>query len=122
MAGIANELQPETDLEVVQDEKKVNLEHVMPKTRSDKWSDAADDETQYLSNVDRLGNMTLIEREANRAAGNASFERKKTDAFGKSNIVMTKELCKQKRWAIKEISDRQRQLADIAAKVWSVNY
>jgi hypothetical protein len=122
LAGVANAVQPATDLEVVQDEKKVNLEHVMPKTSSAEWSNAATDEAEYLAHVDRIGNMTLIERDVNSAAGNASFERKKKDAFSKSNIVITKQLCAYDGWTTREITNRQSLLADTAALVWSVNY
>jgi hypothetical protein len=122
LAGIANAAQPEQELEVVQDEKRVNLEHVMPKARSEGWASAAVDEAEYLAAVDLIGNMTLIEREANRAAGNASFERKKEEAFSKSALAITQELCTYGDWAVTQIAQRQRRMAKKAIKVWSLPY
>lgn len=120
LAALANELQPGKELEVVQDEKKVNLEHVMPKSPTEEWNSAAADEAEYLANVDRLGNMTLIEREVNRAAGNASFDKKKAEAFSGSDLTLTKQLLDYRAWGVAEITRRQKAMAKLAKKVWSV--
>jgi hypothetical protein len=122
LAAVANAQQPETELEVVEDESKVTLEHVMPKTRSSGWRDAASDESEYLAYVDRLGNLTLIERDANRGAGNAPFVKKKKDAFSKSDIAITQDLCTYAKWTVAEIVERQLKLADLAVKAWSLPY
>lgn len=120
LTGIANECQPQQDLGVIQDERTNTLEHIMPRTPSAYWLHAAgDDEASYVSYVDRLGNLTLIENSANRAAGNASFEIKKREAFGSSNIVITKELCGYDTWTAEQIEERQRRLARAAVTVWT---
>jgi hypothetical protein len=122
LTTVANARQPQQELAVLEDEREVTLEHIMPKTPSEYWRDVAYDEAQYLAYVDRLGNMTLIEESANRAAGNASFERKQREAFGQSDIVITKELCRYNRWTVQEIEKRQQELAITAVSVWNVPY
>lgn len=122
LAGLANAIQPGRELGVVEDERKVTLEHIMPKTMSEEWRRAANDEAEYLAYVDRLGNTTLIERDANRAAGNAGFAQKKTDAFSQSDIAMTTELCSFDEWTIAEVASRQRELAKTATEVWTLPY
>jgi len=107
---------------VTEDEKKSTLEHIMPKTRSGEWSKAATDEEEYLEYVNRLGNLTLIEREMNKAAANAPFQKKKSDAYSHSELEITKELCRYDRWTVDQILTRQAGLAKSAAQIWSLPY
>ena len=79
----------------------------MPKTRSQDWLKSALDEAEYLDYVNRLGNLTLIERERNKAAANASFDRKKTEAFSQSDLLLTKNICRYRDWTVGEIQTRQ---------------
>jgi len=107
---------------VTEDEKKSTLEHIMPKTRSGEWSKAATDEDEYLEYVNRLGNLTLIEREMNKAAANAPFQKKKSDAYSHSELEITRELCRYDRWTVDQILTRQAGLAKSAAQIWSLPY
>lgn len=107
---------------VTEDERKSTLEHIMPKTRSQDWLKAAKDEAEYLEYVNRLGNLTLIEREKNNAAANAAFARKKSEAFSQSELLLTKELCEYTDRTTREIEARQAQLAKSAIQIWSLPY
>lgn len=107
---------------VTEDEKKSTLEHIMPKTRSQDWLKAAKDEAEYLEYVDRLGNLTLIEREKNKAAANASFARKKAEAYSQSELLLTQELCEYPDWTISDIQKRQAHLAKAAVQIWALPY
>ncbi len=107
---------------IVDDEKLVTLEHIMPKTRTQDWQKAAQDESEYFEYVNRLGNMTLIERDKNKGAGGLSFDKKKSMAYSKSAIIITKKLCDYKDWTIADIKDRQKALAKSAVQVWSIKY
>lgn len=121
LAATTNKVEGIESHEVLQDENRVNLEHIMPKTRSGEWMSAAKDEDEYLENVDRLGNLTLIERERNRAAGNASFEKKKV-AFVQSGIQITKDLASYQDWGVAQINQRQEKLAAMAVEIWRLPY
>ncbi len=122
LSAIANKLQGSKELGVLEDEKVVTLEHIMPKTKPQEWLGAAKDDEEYIGYVNRLGNLTLIEREKNRVANNASFTKKKADAFSKSDILITKELCDYADWTVSEIVIRQKKLAKTAVKIWSLPY
>jgi hypothetical protein len=119
---IANRRQGSKELEVLEDEKAVNLEHIMPKARTKEWLGAAPDEDTYLAHVHRTGNLTLIEREKNRAASTAGFAKKVEEAFSKSDILLTRDLCDYKKWTVAEIAARQEKLAKIAAQTWTLPY
>jgi hypothetical protein len=120
LAHLADKMQPTKSLEVIQDEQRVTLEHIMPKSPSGHWTRAAPSEKEYLAFVDRIGNLTLLERKVNGAAGNAPFSEKVTKAFAKSDLVLTQEICKYSSWTTSQIADRQRRLAETAAEVWSI--
>jgi len=94
----------------------------MPKTRNQNWLDAATNEEEYNEHVNRIGNLTLIEKSINRAAGSVSFLEKKEQAYSLSEINLSKELCNYSVWTVSEIESRQKDLADIALKVWSLPY
>ncbi|MBX9719963.1 MAG: DUF262 domain-containing HNH endonuclease family protein [Candidatus Obscuribacterales bacterium] len=122
LGELAASKQASTIQVVTEDEKKSTLEHIMPKTRSQDWLKAAKDEAEYLEYVDRLGNLTLIEREKNKAAANAAFTRKKVEAYSQSELLLTKELCKYPDWTISDIQSRQAQLAKLAVQIWALPY
>lgn len=122
LTSIANKKQDGEVQVLIEDEKVTTLEHIMPKARSQAWKNAAKDQAEYNENVNRLGNLTLIERERNRAAGRASFDDKKRLSFSKSEIVLTHELCEYKDWTVADIEKRQRELAKMALEVWKLPY
>ncbi len=122
LAALANNIQGSKELVVLEDEKVVNLEHIMPKTRSSDWLRSAASEEEYNEHVNRLGNMTLIERDKNHAVDNASFKRKKNDAFCSSDIKITKDLCVYNNWSIGDIQKRQMDFGKTALKIWTLPY
>lgn len=122
LGEIATAKQRSTIQEVTEDEKRSTLEHIMPKTRSQDWLKAAKDEEEYLEYVNRLGNLTLIEREKNKAAANASFSKKKAEAYSKSDLLLTNDLCSYTDWTVSEIQVRQADLAKAAIKIWALPY
>ena len=99
------------------DQGKVNLEHVLPRNRSDHWKHLAPE--QYPALVKRLGNLTLLATRLNSKAANAGFDEKKKH-FAKSAIKMTKDLCTFSHWTPVEIDARQRTLAKLAVKAWPI--
>lgn len=108
----------EREIKVNEDNMKVHIEHIMPKSpKKNDWGIIKEDHEQYLQ---RLGNLTLLGDEKNQSASNAKFDRKK-EIYSESKISMTQELTKNKTWTIKDIEKRQKDLADKAIKVWSKN-
>lgn len=122
LTSLANAMQGGEELGVLEDEKKVNLEHIMPKTRGGEWLKSAVDEDEYLRFVNRIGNLTLVERRINTAMGNTGFRKKRDEAYAKSALRLTSHITKYEQWTTREIVDRQQELAGAAIAVWSVPY
>ena len=111
---------------VVSNRLLVHIEHIMPKTIKSKSSkrEFGDWET-YLgeekvlhdTNVNKIGNLTLLGSSLNISSSNNPFEEKKKN-YEKSSIVMTKKLAEYQKWSIATIQERTNELAGIAAKIW----
>ena len=103
--------------EINRNSQQVNIEHIMPKRISKKaWPDinpAIHD--KYLW---RLGNLILLDDGINKKISNKSFKDKKIE-YQKSLIKPNSELVKYDEWTPKQIEDRQKELADIALKIWN---
>jgi hypothetical protein len=67
-----------------------------------------------------FGNLTLLGSELNIGASNKPFAEKK-QRYGQSNILLTKELRKKKKWDFEEIENRSKYLAGISKQIWSFN-
>jgi uncharacterized protein with ParB-like and HNH nuclease domain len=98
-------------------EDDVNLEHVMPQTREPHWRHIPFDD--HKAHVKRLGNLVLLDRKLNAAAGNLPFEKKKP-IFAKSEINITSGIGSYSDWGIEEIELRQKELAKLAVKAWPI--
>jgi hypothetical protein len=98
----------------------VHIEHIMPQQPSQPWRDSlgADLELheQYLN---RWGNLTLLYWDLNITASNDSFSHKVT-LYDKSEVELTRRLCRERVWGIAEIEARQRWLGRVADRLWSV--
>jgi hypothetical protein len=122
LSEITNNLADGEIFEITEDERKSTLEHIMPKSKTQHWVTAARDDDAYREYVNRIGNLTLLERAHNKAAANSAFTEKKKKAFSKSRVPLTSDLCKFAQWTTTEIEQRQRELATAALKVWSLPY
>ena len=106
----------ETNHEITRDPQLVNIEHIMPKTINKKsWPDI-DTETheKYLN---RLGNLVLLDDALNKKISNKPFAYKK-NLYKKSLIKPNQDLQKYDEWTPKQIEERQKELAEIALKIW----
>lgn len=110
--GVSGELVPNSDT------GRVNLEHILPITLSDKWAKdwSADDAKAYLR---RLGNMAIMAAKANSSLGNDEFSKKKL-VLAESKFAFTKLIGEYEKWDISAIENRQSKMAEVAAKVWSI--
>jgi hypothetical protein len=106
----------------------VHTEHIMPRDIGSKsnnndvnytWKkELGPRASKHLMYVNRIGNLTLLGSELNIMASNLPFVEKKKK-YEQSNIMLTKELCKVKKWTFEEISSRSKYLAGIAKKIWN---
>lgn len=97
------------------DYNDLHIEHIMPQKLTDKWAVAAEEHEQYLW---KLGNLTMMSGTKNSRVSNKAFSEKKK-YYMESQIPMTRALASYKTWGIREINDRQKDIAEIAVKVWA---
>lgn len=102
---------------IIEDEKKVTLEHIMPSKHTPAWLKVAGNLDSYMDNVNRIGNLTLIEHDKNKLVGRKLFKDKKI-IYSNSSIAITKKLSKMPTWDVDQIHKRQGSLSKIAIKVW----
>jgi hypothetical protein len=101
-----------------EDVQDVNLEHVMPLEPNDNWNV---DPAIAQSAQKFLGNMALLREPDNRDLGNKGWDKKKA-VLGKSGYELTKMIGKYKGWDLADIKDRQKKLAKLAVKTWTLNF
>jgi hypothetical protein len=95
----------------------VTVEHILPKSPGQGWKVEMSEDPELLADcLYRLGNLCLL-ADANRAIGNKAFKEKRT-ICATLKLLMTNSLAKQRAWGRKQIEDRQRYLAKLAAAEW----
>ena len=95
------------------EEKRINLEHVLPENPSSEWS-IKSDVVELL--VDRLGNLALLNKRVNKKIANRSITVKAPQYD--SSYAFTKELKTCTTWGQKEIDERQKRMAQLAVTTW----
>ena len=101
----------------------VSVEHVLPQSPRDgsewmKWFPGEDSRKYWTW---KLGNLVLLSRRKNAAAGNRDFDDKKTAYFETGNSTsfrLTQELDGITEWTPKVLERRQRKLVGKLAKEW----
>lgn len=100
------------------DEAAINLEHVLPENPGASWPGLdADTAAAYFR---RIGNFCLLPAQKNAWIGNASFDMKKP-VLKESKFQTTSEMANEASWGTKEITDRQKRLAKLAAETWPIS-
>ena len=121
------------ELSKLRREKKIDIEHILPKEQSLTLG-------EYALDVDWIGNLTLLEKELNIAAGVLPHDKKK-GFYTQSMIFMTKALGRKwtggcqfaqaakeygipepcENWSLKEIFDRGLSIMDLIEIVWELD-
>jgi len=104
----------EPELVPSDEEKYVNLEHVLPINPSANWS--IDEETAKAY-YRRIGNMVILQAKRNASLGNSDFGKKKT-VLEQSAFLLTAEVAREADWGPAEITRRQSRLAKLAVETW----
>lgn len=90
---------------------KVHLEHIYPRNPRGRRV-KNHDKIVYL-----LGNLTLLDSTLNRSASNGTFAAKR-QRYAKSELLITREIAKQRRWGVKRIRERQAKLLEECLRIW----
>lgn len=93
------------------------IEHILPDNLTETWEKVFSEEN-HIRFVDRLGNYALLEKGKNKDAGQKVFS-EKAIVFAGSQYQLTADLAANDEWDPAVLSQRQRELAKIAARVWS---
>ena len=102
------------------DEKKVNLEHVLPESNPTAWRSAFSASAEPVDYVYRVGNLTLLTTKVNRDAADKSFADKKSIALDGSRIEINEFFKNVSAWGDRQIEQRQDALAKAALEVWKL--
>ena len=97
------------------DTQIINLEHVLPRNPEDNWPQFQPEEAQLWYR--RVGNLALLQANANADLQTASFEDKRA-VLKQSPYELTNMIGRANRWTAEEITSRQRQMAELAVEAW----
>lgn len=119
-------------------DSSVEIEHILPKQPTDEVQDAFDRPDQYAEYLERLGNLTLLEKTINASVSNDRFNRK-APGYRQSSFLLTKslaevphvgvdtslnramaELVSFDHWDSRTIEERQGMLTQLARATWEI--
>lgn len=101
----------------------ITVEHVLPRKPApdSDWIANFPDEKERKFWTERLGNLALLPRKINSLAGNFDFEKKKFEYFSENGVTpfaITTSIIQKTKWTPEVIEQRQRQLFDMACRIW----
>jgi hypothetical protein len=108
--------------EKVQVEKRLTIEHLLPREWEDHWplpgrEEEADKNARARNGVlHKVGNLTLLTRRLNPSVSNSAWEKKRKDILRHSALNLNRELPDV--WNEEAIGTRSEELFKIAVKVW----
>ena len=98
------------------DNDSFNLEHILPENPEIGWEAFTNEECESL--VFRLGNLTLLNKGANKDLGNKPFSDKRT-AYNLSSFEITKKIAEDNSsWTPERLAARQNWMANQATSIW----
>lgn len=122
LAEINNIIENDPERTIAERSGRITLEHILPVNPSAEWKGAVAKGQDPDDFVERIGNLTLLEKGKNRGLANTTFAKKKAGAFSKSTLALNRDLMNFRTWTTKDIDDRSRTLATIAKDIWRVDY
>lgn len=104
------------------DTDPATIEHVLPENPTGEWSEHFPPE-RWEATVNRLGNLTFLERNLNRDVGNGPYPDKRT-AYAASTYALTREIAAMapEEWTPALLEERQRRLAARAVQLWRADF
>ena len=98
------------------------IEHVLPENPTGDWREHFPSERQEAT-VNRLGNLTFLERDLNRNVGNGPYPPKQA-VYASSAYALTQEIAAMapEEWTPALLEERQRRLAARAVRLWRADF
>lgn len=102
------------------DMQTITVEHILPQEPTEKWVDTFG--ANWEACINRLGNMTLLTKEANKTAGRKLFAAKKS-LYEQSTFSIAKRLSIiYDTWDAEAVDHYQDYLATLAVETWKIDY
>lgn len=95
------------------------IEHVLPENPGPAWAEEFGDE-DLARFVNRIGNLTILARGANRDLGNSDFQTKRA-VYERSGFKLTEGIADDT-WSPDTVMKRQAEMARVAKTVWQVSF
>ena len=93
------------------DMSNFEVEHIMPQTSTSYWvKQAGVSDEDYTNLINTIGNLTLVTKSDNSAAGNRDFETKKRVFNDTLHIHMNKKLFEMNSWTSVDINNRSEEI------------
>lgn len=93
------------------DMSNFEVEHIMPQTSTPYWvKQAGVSDEDYTNLINTIGNLTLVTKSDNSAAGNRDFETKKRVFNDTLHIHMNKKLFEMNSWTSVDINNRSEEI------------
>jgi hypothetical protein len=99
---------------------EVHIEHIMPVTPTDYWTQRAPEDTDYQEAVARWGNLTLLHQAPNQEIQNGPWSVKR-DEYRRSDALITRELAELDSWDANHVEKRQDWMGLLALNVWGTS-
>jgi hypothetical protein len=99
-----------------------SIEHILPQNPTGDW-EADFPADLWEQNVDRLGNLTLLESSQNRALANAVYQTK-VFSYATSRYQTSRDIIAlaPDHWTLPLLEERQRRMSEVAAQVWRSDF
>jgi len=105
------------DDSLIPNPESLTVEHILPKRPGSEWPTRMRSEDYLKEHCNRIGNLTILTDPMNRDCESKGFDFKK-GIYKEAKYKLTTSLCKHSEWNEDRITERQTELADIAAKIW----
>ena len=104
------------------DAAAVTVEHILPENPVEAWAESYEAQ-RWDADVDRLGNLTLLEAAANRDLANGPYAGKLA-AYEQSRYQMTRSIpvLAPEEWTPALLAKRQQELAGRAVRIWRSDF
>jgi len=122
LAQLNDHLESDPERQVAERSGRITLEHILPRNPGKAWGMNAGNAEDIDEVVDRIGNLTLLEKGKNRGLGNAGFKEKKEAGYATSGLALNKSISEYLDWTTKTIETRSHSLAKVARDVWRADY
>lgn len=122
LGELNDHLERDSEKMVAERSGRITLEHILPKNPNQKWKGAIPSDENLEDYVDRIGNLTLLEKGRNKGISTLGFKEKKEVALIGSSLAINKELLNFTTWTSKEIENRSKSLAALAKQIWCIKY